>query len=91
MAITAGASAPESLVAAVIDRLKPEHGVTVASVTTEDEYFPPPPELRELLRGLGLAVSLLHGGHGASDRDPIDGDRNRSAATVLQSLATAVA
>jgi len=91
VAITAGASAHESLVAAVIDRLKPEHGVTVASVTTEDEYFPPPPELRELLRGLGLAVSLLHGGHGASDRDPIDGDRNRSAATVLQSLATAVA
>ena len=29
--------------------------------TDEDEYFPPPPELRELLRSLGIAASLTHG------------------------------
>ncbi len=40
--VTAGASAPEELVRAVIDRLAPVHGVELVSVTDEDEYFPPP-------------------------------------------------
>src|SRR5580700_9690077 len=48
--VTAGASAPEALVEEVIQRLAPAEGVTEVTVTTEDEYFPPPPELRELLR-----------------------------------------
>jgi 4-hydroxy-3-methylbut-2-enyl diphosphate reductase len=87
VAITAGASAPESLVTAVIERLQPANGVTVASVTTEDEYFPPPPELRELLRGIGTLVAFTHPSGAVDTRDPIDGDRTRSAATVLQSLA----
>ena len=30
-------------------------------MTTEDEYFPPPPELRELLRALATTVGLLSG------------------------------
>src|SRR3954447_8837025 len=47
--VTAGASAPEDLVRAVIDRLAPTDGVELVSVTEEDEYFPPPPELRDLL------------------------------------------
>ncbi len=57
--VTAGASAPEALVQAVVDRLAPVHGVERAPVTVEEEYFPPPPELRELLRGLETALSLL--------------------------------
>ena len=54
--VTAGASAPEELVRAVIDRLDPANGVEVVTVTDEDEYFPPPRELRELLGALDTAV-----------------------------------
>jgi 4-hydroxy-3-methylbut-2-enyl diphosphate reductase len=46
--VTAGASAPEELVQAVIARLAPRHGVETVHVTDEDEYFPPPRDLREL-------------------------------------------
>jgi 4-hydroxy-3-methylbut-2-enyl diphosphate reductase len=46
--VTAGASAPEDLVQAVIERLAPVNGVETVHVTDEDEYFPPPRELREL-------------------------------------------
>src|SRR5258707_1346806 len=46
--VTAGASAPEELVNAVIAVLAPADGVEGVRVTDEDEYFPPPPELREL-------------------------------------------
>jgi 4-hydroxy-3-methylbut-2-enyl diphosphate reductase len=47
--VTAGASAPEELVEAVIARLAPRNGVEEVSITSEDEYFPLPRELRELL------------------------------------------
>ncbi len=66
--VTAGASAPEALVDAVVARLAPVHGVHRAPVTVEEEYFPPPPELRELLRGLETALALLNG---VSDPDPV--------------------
>jgi len=48
--VTAGASAPEDLVHAVIARLDPVEGIETVHVTEEDEYFPPPRELRELAR-----------------------------------------
>ena len=41
--VTAGASAPEELVDAVIAKLAPAQGVERVRVTDEDEYFPPPP------------------------------------------------
>jgi len=47
--VTAGASAPEELVDAIIARLDPRDGVEEIRITTEEEYFPPPRELRELL------------------------------------------
>jgi 4-hydroxy-3-methylbut-2-enyl diphosphate reductase len=47
--VTAGASAPEELVEEVLARLAPVDGVELVDVTHEDEYFPPPRELRELL------------------------------------------
>jgi 4-hydroxy-3-methylbut-2-enyl diphosphate reductase len=59
--VTAGASAPDWLINDLLDRLAPARGVEVVQTTDEDEYFPPPPELRELLRCLGLAASLTHG------------------------------
>ena len=40
--VTAGASAPEDVVQAVIAELAPTEGVELVHVTDEDEYFPPP-------------------------------------------------
>ena len=50
--VTAGASAPEDVVRAVVDQLAPTEGVEPVFVTDEDEYFPPPRELRELIPAL---------------------------------------
>ncbi len=92
--VTAGASAPEALVNAVVARLAPAHGVHRAPVTVEEEYFPPPPELRELLRGLETALSLLS--LAPSSAPPgvdepattvLSDDRGTAAADVLERLA----
>jgi 4-hydroxy-3-methylbut-2-en-1-yl diphosphate reductase len=55
--VTAGASAPEELVEAVIKRLAPTGGVEEVRITSEDEYFPPPRELRDLLNVIELAAN----------------------------------
>jgi 4-hydroxy-3-methylbut-2-enyl diphosphate reductase len=88
--VTAGASAPEELVRAVLERLAPAHGVEEVRVTDEDEYFPPPRELRELLAALDAVVGLTlggppmpMGGTGASGSD----DRRVAASDVLDALA----
>src|SRR6185437_6294941 len=86
--VTAGASAPEALVEAVIARLAPRFGVTEVTVTTEDEYFPPPPELRELLRAVGSTLAFLSGRPGSDRADPAGQDRAVSAADVLDLLAS---
>jgi 4-hydroxy-3-methylbut-2-enyl diphosphate reductase len=83
--VTAGASAPEELVAAVIDRLDPRDGVEEVTVTDEDEYFPPPRNLRELIGAVDLFATLALGGS-PPDRPPAD-DRAVGASTVLASLA----
>ena len=57
--VTAGASAPEELVQAVINKLAPNNGVREISITQEDEYFPPPRELRTLLTSLEAAVHVM--------------------------------
>jgi 4-hydroxy-3-methylbut-2-enyl diphosphate reductase len=80
--VTAGASAPESLVDEVLQRLNPSEGVYVNPVTIEDEYFPPPPELRELLRSLESLISLSFSGSLPLD-DVASRDREFSAAAVL--------
>jgi 4-hydroxy-3-methylbut-2-en-1-yl diphosphate reductase len=59
--VTAGASAPEELVEEVIARLAPAEGVEELRVTTEDEYFPPPRNLRDLIGAVGQALSLSLG------------------------------
>jgi len=86
--VTAGASAPEALVDEVIARLAPKDGVTEVTVTTEDEYFPPPPELRELLRTVGSTLGLFAGRPGVGRTDPASEDRAISAADVLDLLAS---
>ncbi|WP_423921461.1 4-hydroxy-3-methylbut-2-enyl diphosphate reductase [Candidatus Poriferisodalis sp.] len=83
--VTAGASAPEELVDAVIARLAPAHGTTEISITDEDEYFPPPRELRELLSAMEIAV------HATLSVSPVARtaatDRTTAASDVLASLA----
>ncbi|MGH9279019.1 MAG: 4-hydroxy-3-methylbut-2-enyl diphosphate reductase [Acidimicrobiales bacterium] len=82
--VTAGASAPEELVQAVIDRLAPRDGVEPVQVTEEDEYFPPPRELRELLAGIDTVVSLTLGG--PPPPSAVADDRRIAASDVLQAL-----
>jgi 4-hydroxy-3-methylbut-2-enyl diphosphate reductase len=85
--VTAGASAPEALVDEVIERLAPTGGVVEAPVTTEDEYFPPPPELREQLRALAALLGLTTGAPPGGP-DPVGDDRSVSAADGLEELAS---
>jgi 4-hydroxy-3-methylbut-2-enyl diphosphate reductase len=82
--VTAGASAPEELVTAVIDRLAPRDGVEPITVTDEDEYFPPPRRLRELINGIDVVATLALGGS-LPDRPGAD-DRGVDASAVLASL-----
>jgi 4-hydroxy-3-methylbut-2-en-1-yl diphosphate reductase len=84
VAVTAGASAPESLVNEVLDVLDPVDGVDVTSVTVEDEYFPPPPELREMLKALSALLDLCLTTPSASTFDA-QFDRDYTAAQVLAS------
>ncbi|MBA3286844.1 MAG: 4-hydroxy-3-methylbut-2-enyl diphosphate reductase [Acidimicrobiia bacterium] len=83
--VTAGASAPNELVTQVIDRLAPAQGVELVAVTEEDEYFPPPRNLRELQSAVETAATAMLGG------SRIDGrrmdDRALSASDVLTALA----
>ncbi len=83
--VTAGASAPEELVNAVIARLAPVHGVEEISITTEEEYFPPPPELRELLTAVDQVVTWSLGGP-VQERPRLN-DRSLAASEVLAALA----
>jgi 4-hydroxy-3-methylbut-2-enyl diphosphate reductase len=83
--VTAGASAPEELVEAVIARLDPAEGVEEVRITSEDEYFPPPRELRELLSGIDAAATVTLGGSLAGR--PTVNDRTVAASDVLAALA----
>lgn len=82
--VTAGASAPEELVEAVLDKLAPRDGVEEVAITEEEEYFPPPRSMRDLLAAIDLLGAL---GLGADpiDRAPVN-DRLLSASTVLADL-----
>lgn len=82
--VTAGASAPEDIVTAVIDFLAPSGGVEEIQITEEDEYFPPPRNLRQLLTALDVTATL---GLGAPLRErPALNDRQIGASAVLSTL-----
>jgi 4-hydroxy-3-methylbut-2-en-1-yl diphosphate reductase len=88
--VTAGASAPEELVRSVVSRLGPRSGVEEISVTDEDEYFPLPPELRELLRAVSAAASLslfAPSQAAAPSGDEVADGRQLAASDVLDTLA----
>ena len=82
--VTAGASAPDEVVAKLIEHLAPAHGVEEVRTTTEDEYFPPPRNLRELQETLTSTHARLLG----KPRPTIGtADRKIAASTVLAALA----
>lgn len=81
--VTAGASAPEELVQQVITRLAPSDGVTKVEVTQEEEYFPPPRQLRDLLSAIAAFGSVTVGGPNATS---ISADRGVDASDVLASM-----
>jgi 4-hydroxy-3-methylbut-2-enyl diphosphate reductase len=82
--VTAGASAPEELVDQVLDFLASVNGVELVDVTEEDEYFPPPRNIRELQTSIETASTALLGGS-LLDRPGMD-DRSLGASDVLASL-----
>jgi len=82
--VTAGASAPDELVDAVIARLAPARGVEEVRITDEDEYFPPPRSLRDLLTAVDIAATLGFGADPATR--PLVPDRQLHASDVLTSL-----
>jgi 4-hydroxy-3-methylbut-2-enyl diphosphate reductase len=82
--VTAGASAPEELVAGVIRALAPRDGVELVRVTDEDEYFPPPRNIRELQNAIETASTALLGG--SLLQRPVMDDRMLGASDVLAAL-----
>jgi len=60
------------------------HGVELVRITDEDEYFPPPRNLRDLLMAVDLGATLAFGGP-VTDRPPAD-DRLVAASDVLAGL-----
>ncbi len=85
--VTAGASAPEDLVQTVIKHLAPLHGVVHVPVTEEDEYFPPPRELRDLIAAITTFFGWMTG-HGTDGlRAAIATiDRDHDASSALAKL-----
>jgi 4-hydroxy-3-methylbut-2-en-1-yl diphosphate reductase len=82
--VTAGASAPEELVMGVLAKLDPRYGVEEIFVTDEDEYFPPPRNIRDLQSAIDVAVTAMCGGSVMST--PRMDDRALAASTVLEAL-----
>lgn len=82
--VTAGASAPEELVEGVLRKLAPVNGVEEVLVTDEDEYFPPPRNIRDLQSAIDVAITAMSGASIMST--PGMDDRALAASTVLEAL-----
>lgn len=82
--VTAGASAPEELVERVLARLAPTNGVEEIFIIDEDEYFPPPRNIRELQNAVDSAITAMLGASVLST--PRMDDRLLAASTVLEAL-----
>ncbi len=82
--VTAGASASEELVESVINRLDPLNGVSEVRITDEDEYFPPPRKLRDLLTAIDAAAAFTLGARRTDT--PSTEDRQLGASEVLRLL-----
>jgi len=84
--VTAGASASEQAVQRVIDSIAPTDGIEKVPVTSEDEYFPLPPNLRRFMSTL---QPLVEGGFACRNPGapgPIENDRDFTATEALAIL-----
>lgn len=81
--VTAGASAPDELVQQVVQRLAPTDGTEEISVITEDEYFPPPRQLRDLIGAITNWAAATLGG---APTDGVSSDRQVDASAVLAAM-----
>ena len=88
VALTAGASAPDELVNEVLQKINPLNGTELISATDEEEYFPPPRELRDLVGAVAVASALALGTE-VSDK-ALNDDRSVDANTVLTSIGSVV-
>ncbi|MCH7669355.1 MAG: 4-hydroxy-3-methylbut-2-enyl diphosphate reductase [Acidobacteria bacterium] len=85
--VTAGASAPDQRLREVIDAIDPKDGVELLSVTNEDEYFPLPPALRQLIISLQYLVEGGFAAQGPHRSGPMQADRDHTATESLDLLA----
>ncbi|MBW3666593.1 MAG: 4-hydroxy-3-methylbut-2-enyl diphosphate reductase [Actinobacteria bacterium] len=86
--LTAGASAPDHLVQAVIDRLDPEQGLELWSSTQEEEYFPLPPQLRAFVQTLQTLVEAGVTASGPGADSWLERDREWTATEALDLIST---
>lgn len=84
--VTAGASAPDELVQAIVAALAPTDGVELVTTVEEDEYFPPPRGLRQVVDPIAAAVTCALGAPEQSG--PLAADRQATADAALVSLGT---
>ena len=84
--VTAGASAPDQRVREVIAAVDPAHGVSILSITDEDEYFPLPPSLRRLVKTLQTVVEAAFAIPDGGQSGPIENDPEYSATGALDLL-----
>ena len=86
--VTAGASAPDEVVEAVVDSLAPRDGVETVRYTDEEEYFPPPRNLRDLLASIRAFAGLGFAGPppaGSFDDRSVDASEALAALDYLSS------
>ena len=84
--LTAGASAPDHLVQAVIERVDPKLGFELFSVTEEEEYFPLPPQLRNFVAVLQTLVEASVTAKPPTEAGWLETDRDWTATEALELL-----
>ncbi|MEN8040358.1 MAG: 4-hydroxy-3-methylbut-2-enyl diphosphate reductase [Actinomycetota bacterium] len=84
--VTAGASAPDQRVQAVVEAVGPDAGTEPLRVTAEDEYFPLPPKLRLLMAALQPLVEGAYACRTPGAPGPIENDREFTATEALAIL-----
>ncbi len=81
--VTAGASAPDQRVRAVIEAVAPGGTVEILRVTDEDEYFPLPPKLRSFVATIQALVEGAFAAPNPGAPGPIENDRGWDASEAL--------
>jgi len=84
--VTAGASAPDQRVRAVIEAVAPGGDVQIVRVTDEDEYFPLPPRLRIFVKTVQALVEGAFAAPNPGAHGPIEDDRGWDASEALALL-----